>query len=193
MSFGCHTSRPWCDSQDLRCQSETLSNRKKRQSKGFNHAAWSYNHLDCIHIDTNYTHAHWTAASKGVTVTAMQSQAVNEQYCDLLKSAGFNGEVTATLLLNLDLVNLFACVLMSPSHPVIAILTCCANQGLVGSPGKALDEWQWAIPCTYPTSGMSSPTSKSSCWITEEQQLMGFDSMSDSLPVGTLTVLTFTY
>ncbi|KAG8006767.1 hypothetical protein GBF38_022776 [Nibea albiflora] len=70
----------------------------------------------------------------------MQSQAVNERYCDLLKSAGFSGEVTATLLLNLDLVNLFACDLMSPSHPVIAVLTRCATPGPVGSPGKALDE-----------------------------------------------------
>lgn len=81
MSFCSQSSRLWRDSQDLRCQSETLSNRKERQSKGFNHAAWSYNHVNYTHIDT-----HFIVASEGVMMMAVQNQAVNERLSVIRKS-----------------------------------------------------------------------------------------------------------
>lgn len=70
-----------CDSQVLWCQTETLSNRKKRRSKGFSHTAWSCRHVSYTHINT-----HYTVASKGDMMTVAHNQALNGRLCVICKS-----------------------------------------------------------------------------------------------------------
>lgn len=118
----------------LRCQSETSSNGEERQSKGFNHTARSYNHVNYTHVGT-----HFTVASKGVMMTAVQIQAVSERLCVICKSqqgpAGRWRSSAAKSWPPLTCSPVTSCLLAIPSPPP---LTCCATPGPVGSPGRAL-------------------------------------------------------
>lgn len=58
-----------------------MSDRKKGQSRGFNHTAWGCNHVNYTHMNT-----HSIVASKGDMMTAVHNQAVNEWLCVICKS-----------------------------------------------------------------------------------------------------------
>lgn len=187
MSFCCQSSRLWCDSQDLRCQSETLSNGKERQGKGFNHTAWGYNHVTYTHTDT-----HFIVASEGVMMMALQNQALNERLSVICKSQqGPTGRWLSFLaesgppLTCLPATSCLLVLLSLPSwHAVRLQGRWEAQEGLWMSevdrgPTPACTQHRLVSP--LPPFLLTPPGSTSSCWITDEQQLMGVDRPSDCL------------